>query len=378
MEKVKQISWIALIIIIIISASFYLYNKSNEPSIIWKIIDEKPFDKNILIDEVSTSTWEIDLEKIKKEEIELNKVKSMVRTLCNLWDIDTLIWTNSFKIIKLSIDEIKNNQENKEKFLFIDLPWIVYDSCPESDSTFLNRLLKYLQAEWISNIEEDKVDIAKYNLFLEDIAFDSTWIDKSKLKNDSKYFEQVFFKNNLEAIKSSYFSEYMFRSDDSDSFLNTKSILSLTETNDILEKTLWDFESFLKKIWLNWIEDFREYILKNNNFENIDNLKEELKNDYIKLQKIVVNEYEIDLNTELATTSSTATFYKTNYSKISENVEIKRLFNSIWNKYLLFSIVNTDYADWLDETWSGKEFFWDYLIWNGIIKIWFIYLYNSN
>lgn len=365
----KKIYIIISVVLIVLSISIlFLYNK-DDTKIIWTIIDENPFNQDILIEES-----EVD---INSNEENYEKIKSMVRTLCNLWSIDKLVWTTSFKIIKKSIDEVKDSQNNTEKFLHVDLPWIVYEACPNSDWTFLDKLLKYLQAEWIWDIENDKVDIAKFNEFLNDIKFDEDWINKEKLKTNSEYFDEVFFEKNWNPLKASYFSEYLSRTDDSDYFFNTKSLLSLSETNDILEDTIWNFDSFLRKQWFNWIEEFRTYVLKNNNFTNVDDVVKSMKDDYLILQEKVKNLYWIDLNIELSSISSTAKFYKENYIKVTEDLEIEELFKNVWENHLIFSIVNNDYADWLDETWSAKEFFWDYVVWNAIIKIWFIHLFDS-
>lgn len=372
----KKYIYLGVILILIIWVWLYLFN-SQKDNIVWRIIDENSYDMSLLIND--TWTWEVyNPEKYEKQEVDFWKIKSMVSVLCRLWNnVDTLLWTSSFKLIKQSVDNIWNEQENKERFLYVDLPWIVFDACEKNDSSFTDKLVTYLQAESLSVIENDKIDIKKYNAFIDKIEFDTELVDNSKLKENKEYFDKVFFENNLEAITSSYFSEYLYNAGSPDDFFETYSILSITDSNDVLEETLWNFESFLKKVWINWIEEFRIYLLKNSDFKNVDSVKDTLKNDYIKLQKLVKAEYDIELNSELSTSMSTGNFYKLNYSKVIENNEIKNLFNLIWKNYLLFSIISNDYADWLDETWSAKEFFWDHLVWNWIIKIWFIYLLNS-
>lgn len=365
------------ILLVILWSVIYYFNNNNKETIIWRVIDQESYDMNLLIEE--TWTGEVyDEEKEKKQEKDYGRIKSMSSVLCSLWNnVDTLLGTSSFKLIKQTIDEIWNSQDNKEAFLYVDLPWIVFDACPNNDSSFVDKLVTYLQAESITSIENDQIDIKKYNLFVENITFDNEWINKDKLKTDKQYFEDVFFKDNLEAITSSYFSEYLYNANNPDDFFGTYSILSITDSNDVLEATLWNFEWFLNKVWINGIEEFRIQLLQNNNFSDIGELKEKLKNDYKELQKMVQEEYEIDLNSVLVTSNSSNEFYKNDYLSIINNEKINTLFQNIWKNYLLFSMISNDYADWLDETWSAKEFFWDHLTWNWIIKIWFIYLLNS-
>lgn len=378
LKNKKNIIIFTIILIIIVTTSTLLiyYYWKNDKKIIWNIIDETEYDQSIL----TKNSWTWDLLSIEKQtQNDYDQITSKIKALCNIWDdINILLWLRTFTLIKKSIDEIRDKQENKEKFLYIDLPWIVFWACPTSDSTYLNNLLKYLQAEWIENIQRDKIDISKYNTFLESISYKSENVDKTKIKNDKQYFHQIIFQDNLESIKSAYFSEYMSKATDSDLFFNTQSILSLEETNSILEKTVWDFQNFVIKIWFSWIEELRTYILKNNGYSNVWELTNSMKTDYAQLKKLINEKYEMDLNWKLLTIDSTANFYKIDYPTLIQDNEIKKLFNKIWESYLYFSIVNSDYADWLDETWSGMEFFWDTIVWNSIIKIWYIYLYDSS
>ncbi len=103
-----------------------------------------------------------------------------------------------------------------------------------------------------------------------------------------------------------------------------------------------------------------------------------LKN-YDKLEKNIEKELWFNLTSKLLNIETLYEFYiSDDFKKLKENKELFDLFNKLWKEYIFFSITNSDYADWLDEWWSGKEFFWDSVKWNRIIRIWFIYLILRN
>ena len=368
----KYIIILSIILIIWVIISFWLKNKEKEKNIIWDIVSKDKWDKNnILLDN------NIDKNKIKALTIDTNKIKSIIRVICWIWNIQDVLWSSSFKILKKQIDGIKEKQINKTEFIYITLPWIVYDSCKNIDDTFLSKIIKYLQSDSIKTLEKDSFNLKKYKNFLQNIKYISSNINKNKIKNDPQYLDEILFTINLESIKSAYFSEYMYRWNDPKIFFYTNSILSLTETNNILEKTLSDFQDFLKKIWIKNISQLRLLLLKNNLYKNIDDLKNDLLKNYNELDLILKNK-NIVLSSHLLNVWNLYKFYINEYKTLIKDKQIQALFNDIWKKYLLFSIINDDYADWLEEDWSWKEFFWDSIKWNWIIKIGYIYLINSS
>ena len=382
-NKKKHILPLIVITALLFIWIYYIINKwiNKEKRIIWKVVSDEVFDKALILD----WTWVIDKKEIDEkiaEEIEkkkdYSKIKSRIRVLCKLWTVEQVIWSSSFKFIKNDVDEIKKKQNNIEEFIYLELPQVVYESCPNTDSTFLNKILTYLQSDSIAILENDVFESENYKKYLDNITFDANNIDKKKIKEDKQYFDDILFNKNLEAIEWSYFSEYMSRSNDAKKFFFTTSIYSLTETNDILEKTLSNFENFLKELWFKNINELREFILKNNWLNNTNDLKNLLIKDYKELVKKSEEKLKIKINNELVNVETTYNFYVLNYKKIKDDSELNSLFNKIWKNYLMFSIINDDYADWLDEDWSWKEFFWNSIIWNGIIKVWYVYLFASS
>lgn len=375
MKKNKNLIIVLIILFIISWIALFVLNHEKENNIIWKVISDKKWDQSIID---NSNSWDINSpEKIKQIEELNNRIRSQIRILCSIWTIDQIVWTNSFKVIKWNIDKIKKEYNNDSDFQYVILPWIIYSTCANADSTFLEKITKYLQSESLDLITNDSFEINKYKDYLETIEFDNDNIDKLKIKQDKEYLDKVLFEKNLEAIQWSYFSEYMYRNDSAERFFSSNSMLSLSETNEILEETVWDFEGFVKKLWINDINELRTLLLKNNNVDSVKGLTYIIKDDLEILEETLSNK-DIDIVEKLSTTQNTLNFYNDEYIELIKDDEIKNLFTKIWKWYLLFSIINDDYADWLDEDWSWKEFFWDSIKWNTIIKIWYIYLFDSN
>lgn len=372
MKNKKNVFLILILILVIISSSIYFIFLKEEEKIMWNIVSNEVWDK-----EIFESTWSgKNIE--EDEEKDYSKIQSRIRFLCHLWTVEKVLWSSSFKMIKKDIDKMKEESENKEDFTYNLLPELVYQTCSNVDSTFLGQILIYLQSDNIKILDNDKFEIEKYKVFINNIEFNSENVSKSRIKNEKQYFDEIVFEKNLEQIKSSYFSEYMYRQDDAKRFFYTVSVLSFSESNDILESTLQKFDDFIKDIWLKWIEDLRKYILFHNWLDSSEELSDLMKEDYNKLEQLINTEFGYNIAQKLINVDLIYDFYINDYEKIKNNSEINELFNKIWKNYLLFSILSNDYADWLDEDWSWKEFFWDAVIWNSIIKIWYIYLYNSS
>lgn len=384
------IIWLVVLFVVGIGA-FYLMNQSEEEleeweyRIVWKAMSAEGFNTGIIdatgsLDFVNMDTdipiWDQQLSEAK---IDYNKIVSMIRAVCVFWnDTEKLLWLTTFQLVKDEIDTIKNKQKNTDKFIFIDLPWMVYEACPANDPNYLQRLIKYLQVEWSGNMQQDKIDVEKYNKFLDEIVFDSTGIDTARIKSDRDYFNKVILEDNLTPIKSAYFSEYVSRKDNPTNFFFTTSVLSITEINEILEKTITQFEDFLKEIWFRNLQDFRKALLKNNWYTDLDWLKATMKQDYYDLQELVLEKYGLNLNEAFITIEWTANFHQNKFEEITQSNDVLNLFNKMWREYIIYSIVSDDFADGLDEIWSAKEQFGDNVAGNGIIKIWFIYLFESD
>lgn len=365
MNKKIKISIIVIIWLILIASIVYFLNKDKSNWLIWTIIKEENYSDDLFED--------------TQEEIpEIDSLRSNVRLLCKMWKTETLLWSSSFIILKQKIDNIWEKQEDNFKFLYVTIPQLVMDECMDKDQIFIDLLIKYLQAEDIDMIKQDKINNTEYNSYVDNISFNNENIEKERLKTDKEYFEEVLFDENLESIKASYFSEYMFNWSSPDKFFNTFSILSLQETNEILDQTIWNFEDFVKDLWFEWwIEDLRTQMLTNLWLNNVEELKKLMISDYESLAQELKNKYKIELNEELSSAKNTLNFYKNNYIKIKQDSETFALINELWKKYLYFAIINDDYADWLDEQWSWLENFWNSIVWNALAKIWYIYLYDS-
>ncbi|USN59007.1 MAG: hypothetical protein H6767_02775 [Candidatus Peribacteria bacterium] len=62
------------------------------------------------------------------------------------------------------------------------------------------------------------------------------------------------------------------------------------------------------------------------------------------------------------------------YAGLIADAEIQPLLVDLGEKMMIYSMVARDYADGINEDWSGNEFFGDAQTGNGIIRLHFIYL----
>jgi hypothetical protein len=100
--------------------------------------------------------------------------------------------------MKNKITKIKSATKNKDNFLYVTLPELVSANCINSDDNLKDLLIRYLQSDYNDAIALDKENINKYTTYIDNIKLNSTAnIDKTRIKNDKMYFQEVFFKDNL-------------------------------------------------------------------------------------------------------------------------------------------------------------------------------------
>lgn len=392
-KKIIILLWVLLIIIIIISWLIYLkqntyildkkreitdvlwLTKTKNKEFVWKYISEKEVDNKSVF--WSGSNPE-DKALSKKKKSELDEVKSYIRTICaNYTKITDVLSSSSFKIMKTKITKIKNASEDKDTFLYVTLPEFVSANCITTDDKLRDLIIRYLQSDYTDSLALDKENTLKYKEYINNIKLgDTTNISKTRLRTDSEYFKEVFFKDNLAWLENVFFSEYSFLKDRSDEdYFKYFSILWLEEKNQILEQTIWKLTKFLNDIWIKSLGELRSMILKNYWYwPSLDSLKTKLIWDYKEFDKKTKAKW-INLTLELVDVESLWKFYIWEKFKIIKNdSELYSMFNKIWLEHLHYSIISDKYADALNEWWSWKEQFWDSIIWNGLIRLWFLYL----
>lgn len=341
---------------------------------IWKYVSTQEVDNKSVF-----GSWSDESKVLtKKDERDLNQVKSYIRTICsNYTKIAEILNSQSFQIMKNKITKIKSATKNKDNFLYVTLPELVSANCINSDDNLKDLLIRYLQSDYNDAIALDKENINKYTTYIDNIKLNSTAnIDKTRIKNDKMYFQEVFFKDNLAWLEDIFFSEYSFLKDKTDEqYFKYFSILSLAEKNEILEKTLWKLTAFLKEIWIKDLAEFRNLILKNYWYwSSLEIFKTKMITDYKEFDKKAKEKW-VNLTLELVDIDSLGKFYMWDKFKIiRDNKELYDMFNKIWLEHLHYSIISDKYADALNEWWSWKEQFWDSIIWNGLIRLWFLYL----
>ena len=383
--KNKKILIIVISFVIILILWINLFNFFKQDKIIWKYISNTEFEQNIFLEEDKTSSWTIENidKKIKEEEedqINFDKIGSMIRIVCKNFDnIKSVVNSTSFLLIKKELTKISENINiNKDNFTYVILPWIVFKNCENIDDTFSDNLLSLLQTDWNNIIISTQEDLNWLYTFIDEIKFDTSNIDKSKLKTSKDYFYEIFFQKNLKPIINSYFFKTSHNSDDIKEYIYTNTLMSLWESNILLEKTVWNFQDFLKELWFKDLKEFQNYILKYNWYKDLEDLKNDSIKIYPELSIKTRDELWFNLDEQIISLDSLINFYNSeNYWKLKENKETFNQYKKLSDLYLYFSIISKDYADNLNEGWSWKEFFWDTLIWNWIIRLSYIHLFEQ-
>lgn len=401
--KTLIISILSVILIILVWVWVnYFINSSNGANnktwVLWleKTKNKEFVGKNISAEEVDnkkvfekTQTWLTDLEK-KKEKIkedltkkELDKLKPYVRTVCQSYKkIYDFLNSQSTMLIKKKVDDIAKKSSDKDYFLYVSLPEVVFSECIKvnTDTTFIDGIVRYLQSDYSAAMALDKADVEKFVKYIDDInMWSDSEISKEKIKTDKEYFKKVFFEDKLSEVEKIYFSEYTFYKDKTDEeYFKHFSILSLEERNEIFERTLWKLKDFLEKVWIKNIEEFRTLILTNYGYwKNVNELKAYLISKY-KLLDSKLKEKWVNLTSEMIDNNSLYTFYTgKNFETLKNDPEIYKIFKELWIGYVHYSIISSKFAETLNEGWSWQEQFWDSVIWNGIIKIGFLNLRES-
>lgn len=391
-----MVVWIILFCIVFLIYVFFsnnnkwwnfLFNKKKEfTEILWiKKVQNKKFVWEYISDEVVDNknifAKDEDIPQFDaKDEEQLNKIRPYIRILCWVFSKTyDILKSPSIQMIKKDIDKISLNSDDKDYFIYITIPSVVYWECDWKEWTFLEWLIRYLQSDFESIYLIDKENVENFIKFINELNFNDKDIDKNKLKKDKEYFHNVFFENNRFNIEKVYFNEYTFMKDKSDEeYFKYFSILSIEELNEIQEKTLKEFTKFLKSLWIDNIEEFRKLILSNYWYwNNIDDMKKYLINKYNQFE-VKLKDKEIDLTQELLDNNSLYNFYIwEKFDIIKNDEELYDLLKEIWFWYLHYSIISPKYAETLNQWWSWKEQFWDSIIWNNIIKLWFLILRES-
>jgi len=385
--KNKKISFLVLILVVLLILWIALFNFFKKDEIIWTYITDTEFEQEIFNINEETNNWEVDnkiiKEKIKKDEEDQKdfaKIWSMVRTICkNYSNIKWVVNSTSFLVIKNELNKIsKEVNINRDNFTYVVLPWIVFENCNNDDDSFSDSLLSLLQTDWNEIIVSTQEDLNLLYSFINEIKFNSTDIDQNKLKTSKYYFYEIFFQNNLKPLINSYFFKATHNSDDIKEYIYTNTLMSLSESNTLLEKTVWNFQDFLSDLWFKDLKEFQNYILKNNSYNSLEELKDDAIKTYSELSVSIKEKLSYNLDEQIISLDSLIDFYNSDrYENLKENEEIYNKYKKLSDLYLYFSIISDDYADNLNEWWSWKQFFWDTLIWNWIIRLAYIHLFEQ-
>lgn len=368
---IVTISIIIILIVTIVSLYDFWIKEIGKNEIIWIHVRDLPYttswtlindkEKGRLINESMTKKDN------KINTAKINKIKAYLRTFCkNYNDINLFVWSNHFKILKERVDDFENKTW---KFIYIELPSYVYEACSKKDSEYTETLILYLQTNEKDLPEiKNKINSTVLENYIKNLSLIESWVKPKNLK-DKDNFNNFFLNEQIEELESFYYPYYVKEKWNVSSFL-AKPIFSLEWDNKNKELALTKLLSELKQLWFDSLDEFKKALLKNNNYNSIDELKTSIMKDYNNIMS-----KSPELKNKLSNLWEFKSYINTwKYKEVTENDKLSDDFKKLWKNMLIFSIVSTDYADWLNENWSWKEFFWDDLTWNWIIRLNFIYI----
>lgn len=387
-KKNKIILLIVILLLITVTTIIWIQITNNKTKLVWTVLKDTVYDKTIFEDSISTSSWDLSNLNVKlkiiKEKQEQNKydqIWSMIRNICySFKSVKDLVNSQTFWLIKSKISYISSDVDwSSESFLYIKLPWLVFDNCNNLDDWFTNNLVKVLQGDWNSIILSTREELNWISNLVNEIIFKGDNIDKKQIQNSKEYFNKIFFENNFKELSSTYFFENMYYIWKIDKYINISTMMTFEETNVLLESSVWKLEKFVKDLWFKNLTDFRKKILAINWYSDLSWLKNDLIDNYDKLNTLSKEKFNFYLDEELLTLDSLSLFYKSGkLNKILNDNETQQIFNKIWLLHMYFTIINPDYADNLWETWSWKTLLWDTIKWNWIIRLAYLYIFEKN
>lgn len=324
-----------------------------------------------------SSSWNI----VENPE-DMNKIYSLTRSICSAFDDYSLaVKSRYFTMLKKEITLLnEKHKDDSFEFMYVIVPGAVYKSCSTKDPEFNEKIVYYLQSEWeVVNLELEKNIKEELWVYIDELAFiDMDTIDKLKIKTDKKYFDDYFFVKNKEELISLFYPYYIKEGRNVSNFLNKPSN-TLNEEVEFKNKLMTVMLLNLKLIGFNDIEEFKNITKSNYWVNDIEEFKWKTLAKYKRLESKLLSEKSIDLKSKMANINEFKKFIESNeYKKIFEDPANTKLINEIWKEMTIFTILSNDYADWLNETWSWKEFFWDEESWNNLIRLNFVYILSLN
>lgn len=293
------------------------------------------------------------------------EIWSYVTTFCAAYDdVNTFIRSHHFDQLKKKINQY---DDNKWELSYIFLPKIINESCNWRDNNYLETLILYLQSDEseYSNYES-KLNNKQLEEYIESLSLTD---DAPKNIKDKEVFNKYFLEDKKDVLEAFYYPYYVKEKWNIWSFL-AKPIFSLEKDNSFKEKALRNLINQTNDLGFETFDEFKLSMLQNNWYNNEKEIKDSLIEDYnfIISQDSTLEETLNDLNQFKSYLNSR------NHESLLTNTVINDRLSLLWKKMLILSMTSSDYADWLNETWSWKEFFWDQNIWNSIIRLNFIYI----
>lgn len=368
MKKNKKIIFasIAFISVLIVIVLVYFFTNKQE-TYIWTLIPETPYN----LDEVFPESPETPI----VEESQEDTLSSKIRMLCDLWSSKNIQTSTIWQILKKDI--LKNIDQ---RYILLNLPNLVIKTCAaDYDNLYLQQIILYLRSDDDVMVIYDEENVRKIWELIQNISFDSTWMDKKRLREDGEHFKKIFFEQNLTNLMSVYFSDYMINKNEPKKFFKSYSFDTFENRNSNFDMLLQKFNKFLNTSNFSWIEDFRDHVKKFYNINSKEDLVVELNEKYLSFEKKLLDEMKIDLTVSMKHMQALEDFYLWDeFKKIKENKEFYDLFLELWEKHFLFSLLSDDYVDWLDESWSWKEFFWDEHVGKFLPRLGYLYMLDKS
>lgn len=326
---------------------------------------------------------EKNLKIIEKKEADLeskyNEIKSFTRAICSFYTVSHIeaVKSKYFKWLRTKVKELEKQEKNINEFNFIKLPELIYSNCENVANLYKEKILIYLQSEQDIDLKINDDFDKIHTDYINNIVFNEEWIDKKQLSENKLYFDNYFFNTSINELLSIYFPYHMREKQNLENFYNNP-ILTLDEWVKYAELWLNTLDKNLKKIWINWVDQFRDLIKNNYNIKNTNDFNNNILKKYDLFVISAKNEW-IDIEKNLSTLENFKKYLFSNeYKKLYENETLKNALNDLCKDLIITTILSNDYADWINKVWYWEQVFWNKEKWNNIFRLNFIYLLFKN
>ncbi len=295
------------------------------------------------------------------------RVEGLLSTICdNISNKDLFPSSGIFKIVKSELDGIRTKmpESTRSTYTYVYLPGAVQTVCKTRGADYVDMLTSYVQTDGLVVADPNARKLLGEYIQSIPEKFTGT-ISKDSSKADRVKF---FLETNKSYLEQLYYPYYIQHTESIDDFLN-KPINSLEQSNAVKRQTYEKLQRALKDLGITQ-EIYQGLLASTYDIKDQSLFARGILEDYKKIIKIrpkLAENFESAAKFEKFLRSG-------DYKVVLSDPELAPLFAELDRKMLVDAAISSDYADGLNEDWSGVGFFKDEKLGNAVIRIHFAML----